>query len=85
MLSAWRRKIFRPRLRGEEQIFQVRPSHALQPAPLLDGEEHGGLNTALGYNLRPFGKGGVEELTEPRLGILNWPSLAYGSPQLLLS
>ena len=35
-------------LRSEEQLLQVRPGHALQPAPLLDGEKHGGLNISLG-------------------------------------
>ena len=72
-------------LPGEEQLLQVRPGHALQSAPLLDGEEYGGLNISLGNDLRPFSKGCVEELTEPRLGILYWPCLAHGSPQFLLS
>ena len=59
MLPAWRRKLLGAGLRREEQILQVRPSHALQPAPLLDGDEHGSLNTALGNDLRSFGEGGV--------------------------
>ena len=85
MLSVWWRKLLGAALPGEEQLLQVRPGHALQPAPLLDGEEYGGLNISLGNDLRPFSKGCVEELTEPRLGILYWPCLAHGSPQFLLS
>ena len=49
------------------------------------GRSTGGLNISLGNDLRPFSKGCVEELTEPRLGILYWPCLAHGSPQFLLS
>ena len=85
MLSAWWRKLLGAGLRREEQLLQVRPGHALQPAPLLDGEEHGGLNTALGNDLRPLNEGGVKQFAEPRLGILYRPFLAHGSPQFLLS
>ncbi len=77
MLSPRWRKVLGPCLRGEEDLLQVRPAHPLQPAPLLDGKEHCGFHTALGHDLRPFDEGGIEELAEPRLGILNRPLLAH--------
>ena len=84
MLSARRSEVIGPCLRSEEQLLQVWPSHPLQPPPLLDGKEDGGFHPPLGHDLRLFGEGGIEKLAEPRLGILNRPSLAHGSPQLLL-
>ena len=82
MLSARRSKLLGPCLRCEEQFLQIRPCHPLQPPPLLDGKENGGLNSALGHDLRPFGDRDIEELAEPRLGILNRPFPAHASPQL---
>ena len=41
-LSARRREVLAPRLRGEEQFLEVLPGHPLQPSPLLDGKEHRG-------------------------------------------
>ena len=82
MLSARRCKVFHPRLRGEEQLLQVRPAHPLQPPPLLDGEEHCRFHPALSHDLRPFGEGSIEELAEPRLGVLNRPFPARDSPHL---
>ena len=79
MLSARRCKVFGPRFRGEEQILQVRPGHPLQSPPLLDGKEHGGFHSPFGNDLRPFREGGIEQLAEPRLGVLDRSSLAHGS------
>ena len=72
-----RRKVLGPCLGGEEELLQVRPSHPLQPSPLLDGKEHCGFHPALGHDLRSFGEGGIEELAESGLGILNRPFLAH--------
>lgn len=82
MLSARRRKFIGPCLRGEQQLFQVRPGHPLQPPPLLDGKEHNSFDATLGHDLRPFGESGIQQLAEPCLGILNRPSSAHESPHL---
>ena len=75
MPSAWRRKVFCPRLRGEEQFFQVKSGHLLQPPPLIDRKEYSGFDAAFSDDLRTFSNGGFEEFAEPRLGVLNWPFL----------
>ena len=81
--STRRREVLSPSLRGEEEYLQVWLCHPFQPSPLLDGQEHCGFHSALGHDLRPFGKSGFEELAEPRFGILNRPFLAHGNPQWL--
>ena len=83
MLSARRRKVVGPRIEGKEQGFQVRLGHLFQPPPLLDGKEHSGFHSTFGHDLRPFGEGGIKELAEPRLGVLDRPFPAHGSPRLL--
>ena len=65
MLSAGRGKVLGPRLRGQEQLLEVRPGHPFQLPPLLDGNEHGGLHSPLGHNLRPFGDSGIKQFAEP--------------------
>ncbi len=77
MLCPRWRKVLGLCLRGEEASLQVQPSHPLQPSPLLDGKEHRGFYPAFGHDLRPFGEGGSEELSEPRLGILNRPFVVH--------
>ena len=74
MLSARRRKVVGPCLRGEEQLLQVRLGHLLQPPPLLDRKEHSSFDPAPGHDLWPFGERGIQQLAKPRLGILNRPS-----------
>ena len=83
MLSARRCKVISPCLKGKEQLLQVRLGHPLQPAPLLDWKEHSSFDTAPGHDLWPFRESGIQQLAEPRLGILDRPSPAHGSPQLL--
>lgn len=70
--------MFGPCLRSKEEIFQVRSRHPFQPSPLLDGKKHCGFHPAFGHDLRSFRNGGIEEFTEPRLGVLNRPFLAHG-------
>ena len=60
MLMSRRCKLLGAGLGGEEQLPEVGLGHALQLSPLLDGEEHGGLNSVLSHDLRPFGDGGIE-------------------------
>ena len=71
--AARRRKVLSPSLRGQEQLFQIRSGHPLQPPPLLDGNKNGSFRSTPGYDLRPFGEGGIEKLAEPRLGVLDRP------------
>ena len=63
MLSVWWRKLLGAALRREEQLLQVRPGHALQPAPLLDGEEYGvnGWRFWSVQGAEPQGKEGCEK------------------------
>ena len=60
MPSAWRHQVIGPRLRSQEQLLEIRSGHPFQLPPLLDRNEHGGFNSALGHNLWPFGEGGIE-------------------------
>ena len=83
MSPARRREVVGPRLRREQQLLQVRPGHPLQPPPLLDGKQNSGFDAAPGHNLRPFGERGIQQLAEPRFGILDRPSPAHSSPQSL--
>ena len=79
-LLAWRREAVGTRFRGEKEFLQVGSGHTLHSAPLPDREEHGGLHTSLGDDLRPLGKGSIQEFTEPHLGVLNRPFPAHGTP-----
>ena len=79
MPCPWRHEGLGPRLGCEEQLLQVRSGHPFQPAPLLYGTRHGGFHPALGDDLRPFGEGGIEELAEPSLGVLDRPLLAHSA------
>ena len=76
MLWPRRRKLLGPCLRGEKELLHVRSGHSFQPSPLVDGKENCGFHPALGDDLWPFGEGGIEELAESRLSILNRPFLA---------
>jgi hypothetical protein len=66
-------QVLEPRAFAQQELLQRRTSGALQPTPLLDRHEHGGLDAALGHDLRPL-LAGLEELTEAGLRFLHLPA-----------
>ena len=64
VLMPRRCKLLSAGLRGEEQLLQVGLGHPLQLSPLLNGEEHGGLDSALCHDLRALRDGGIEKFAE---------------------
>ncbi len=77
---AWGRQRFRARLGRQEQILQTGPRGSFQSAPFPDGNENRGFHAALGDDLRSFGDGPVQQLTEARLGFLHLPHPAHTCP-----
>ena len=57
----------------QKQLFQRRTCSRLQPSPLVDRNQNGGLCAASGHHLRPLADAGVEQFTETGFGVLLWP------------
>lgn len=81
---AQRRERIIARMRRKQKAFQPGPGQLLQSAPLRDRHQNGGLLTAPGYDLRPVRQARVNELAEPRLGVLNLPCPGHGFPALIM-
>src|SRR5687767_11013607 len=57
----------------EEQLLERRRRRALEPAPLLDWNQDGGLYALLSYDLRTFVEARLKQLAEVCLRVLDRP------------
>src|SRR5258708_3391104 len=70
--------------RGQQEFLQGRARSPLQALPVLQGHKHRRDGTALRYDLRPLIQTRLDELAEPRLGVLDRPTFHRGNASALL-
>jgi hypothetical protein len=68
----------------EKEIFEGWPRLLLKSQPLGYRDEHSRIRAAFRDDLRTFAKTRVKQLTESRLGVLDWPATTHGLSPVLV-
>jgi hypothetical protein len=73
-LASWGHGDIGARMVCEKKIFQDWPRFLLKSLPLGHWDEHSRISAAFRNDLRTFSKTRVQQLAEPRLGVLHGPA-----------